>query len=194
MDARRNQAEKLDSAINQMTVLLWRLGLGKYFSPQSIGGGASLVMVHRHRVTGKDCRTSLPYIELEGEVYCLLDRQKDAAVFDDILANPQIETWLPDGWYAGMAEVVMLHEQTLALFWQAWRAMNRKSAWDRSKPKPLGVENEEVLRQASANYHLIHVVRSAARTGAGGPGDLAWIWPIAMLAVMLHPHPAVRKK
>jgi MYXO-CTERM domain-containing protein len=41
------------------------------------------------------------------------------------------------------------------------------------------------LEQATADYRLIHIRRTAPRTGSGGPGDLVWVWPLASLLLLL---------
>jgi hypothetical protein len=33
-------------------------------------------------------------------------------------------------------------------------------------------------------YMLVRIRREAARTGKGGPGDLAWLWPLAALLLL----------
>jgi hypothetical protein len=48
---------------------------------------------------------------------------------------------------------------------------------------PVAMTNEE-LDAATRSYRLIHIQRPAARTGPGGPGDLAWVWPLATLILL----------
>jgi hypothetical protein len=40
------------------------------------------------------------------------------------------------------------------------------------------------LDAATNTYRLIHIRRTAARTGPGGPGDLAWLWPWVTLVLL----------
>jgi hypothetical protein len=35
------------------------------------------------------------------------------------------------------------------------------------------------------NYRLIRIQREEAVTGAGGPGDLAWIWPLSIFMLII---------
>jgi hypothetical protein len=39
--------------------------------------------------------------------------------------------------------------------------------------------NEAELAEITASYRLLRIRRTAARTGPGGPNDLAWVWPAA---------------
>jgi hypothetical protein len=41
------------------------------------------------------------------------------------------------------------------------------------------------LEAATRTYCLMHLRRTAARTGQGGPGDLAWVWPAATFWLLL---------
>ena len=40
------------------------------------------------------------------------------------------------------------------------------------------------LEAVTVDYRLIHIRRTEARTGRGGPGDLAWVWPLATLILL----------
>ena len=31
---------------------------------------------------------------------------------------------------------------------------------------------------------LVHIMRQQPRTGKGGPGDLAWVWPLAVMLML----------
>jgi hypothetical protein len=41
---------------------------------------------------------------------------------------------------------------------------------------------DEQLADATRTYKLLHIQRFEACTGPGGPGDLAWVWPLATLS------------
>jgi len=44
---------------------------------------------------------------------------------------------------------------------------------------------DDALAAATANYHLIRIHRTEARTGTDGPGDLAWVWPLSTLGALI---------
>jgi hypothetical protein len=48
---------------------------------------------------------------------------------------------------------------------------------------PVGMTNAE-LEAVTVDYRLIHIRRTEARTGRGGPGDLAWVWPLATMMLL----------
>jgi hypothetical protein len=47
----------------------------------------------------------------------------------------------------------------------------------------VGMTNQE-LEAVTVGYRLIHIRRTEARTGPGGPGDLAWVWPLATMILL----------
>jgi hypothetical protein len=44
--------------------------------------------------------------------------------------------------------------------------------------------SDEELDRFTSDYCLIHLRRTAPRTGPGGPGELAWVWPLATLLLL----------
>jgi hypothetical protein len=43
---------------------------------------------------------------------------------------------------------------------------------------------DEALKAETTEYCLLHIRRTEARTGPGGPGELAWIWPLAAMILL----------
>ena len=53
---------------------------------------------------------------------------------------------------------------------------------------PYSISDAELARTTRI-YRLVRLRLGPARTGAGGPGDLAWVWPLAtcvLLPLALH--------
>jgi len=44
--------------------------------------------------------------------------------------------------------------------------------------------SDSFLEKVCAKYRLLHVRRNAALTGRGGPGELAWVWPLATMILL----------
>jgi hypothetical protein len=168
--------------IHQGTVILWKLGLGKLVNFYAPAFGHTMIVSHHDRETGSLLQTSVNYVEDGENIYCTSFFDKDVNWFLNILANPQVEIWLADGWYAGVAEVVEESEQKNTLLRQILSAGGALAALLTGfQPKTL---NEEKFNQAAMNYKLVRIRRQSPRTGADGPGSLAWVWPI-MLIVFL---------
>ena len=102
---------------NCFMMLVWRLGLGSYGNP-SKWGGAIMVLIHTGRKTGLRHRTPVNYAIVNGELYCTAGFGRYADWYRNIIANPDVEVWLPDGWWAGVAEDVSDSPQRLDLLRQ----------------------------------------------------------------------------
>ena len=49
---------------------------------------------------------------------------------------------------------------------------------------PRSVSDDE-LAQATADYLLIRIHCATPRTGPGGPGEYAWVWPLVALWLLI---------
>lgn len=168
-------------SLNQFMLLLWRLGLGPWLSLWPDVGGRYMVLTHRGRKSGKRHQTPVNYAVVDNEVYCAAGFGRISDWYRNIKANPQIEVWLQDGWWAGEAEEITAPDLRLPLL----RAVIISSGF----AGPLfGVDvrqlDDKQLAEAIKDYRLIHIRRMQACTGAGGPGELAWVWPLATFLLL----------
>jgi deazaflavin-dependent oxidoreductase (nitroreductase family) len=140
-----------------------------------------MVVTHTGRKTGIRRRTPVNYTIADGEVYCTAGFGSKSDWYRNIVANPEVEVWLPDGWWAGVAQEVTQRELRLPLLRQV--LIDSGLAARAVGIDPVGMTNEE-LDSVTADYRLIHIRRTEARTGTGGPGDLAWVWPLATMILV----------
>ncbi len=160
---------------NSLMVWLWRLGLGKHINAVPKYAGQVMVLQHSGRKSGKRYRTPVNYAIVNGEIYCVAGFGQVSDWYRNIIVNPQVEVWLPDGWWAGIAEEALDADLRLPIMRQVLIASGfvaRLFGVD-----PLKRSDEELAR-LTRDYRLIRIRRTVARTGDGGPGDLAWIWPL----------------
>jgi len=161
---------------NRFVLLAWRLGLGKWINAWPSVGGRIMVLTHTGRKGGKPGRTPVNFAIVNGEIYCVAGFGVDAEWYQDIIANPQVEVWLPDSWWAGLAEEILDPEHRILLMREVIKAAGAAGPL-------LGVDanqmSDEELDQATRDYRLIRIRRTTARTGPGGPGELSWIWPLS---------------
>jgi hypothetical protein len=129
-------------------------------------------------------RTPVNYAIVNGEIYCMAGFGSGADWYRNIMADPNVEIWLPDGWWKGVAEDISDASNRVAII----REITIASAFAGRLAgiNPYVISDEE-LQKTTAHYRLIHIRRTEARTGTGGPGDLVWVWPVAtfVLAFML---------
>ena len=172
--------------LNRYMLLHWRLGLGPYANRRELSGQI-MVLVHVGRKTGRIRRTPVNYVILDGDVYCTAGFGAVSDWYRNLLANPQVEVWLPHGWWAGLAEDVSDSPERLALLRQVLIASGFAARAAGLDPMRM---SDEALDAASRSYRLVRIRRTQALTGPGGPGDLAWVWPVAtavLLGLLLLP-------
>ncbi len=162
---------------------MWRLGLGWWLNAWPEVGGRIMVLVHTGRKSGLRRYTPLNYALVDGELYCTAGFGGKADWYKNVAADPAVEVWLPDGWWAGRAEDISETPGALPLLRAVLIGSGVVASLAGVNPRSL---SDEDLAQATADYRLLHITRTEARTGPGGPGELAWIWPvIALVAVGL---------
>jgi deazaflavin-dependent oxidoreductase (nitroreductase family) len=166
---------------NKFMLLMWRLGLGKWINFWPEVGGQIMVLTHTGRKTGLKRQTPVNYALVEGELYCTAGFGQLADWYRNIMAEPKVEVWLPDGWWAGLAEEVTDPEQRLPLLRQVLIGSGFAAYLAGINPRSM---TDEALDAATTDYRLLRIRRAEARTGPDGPGDLAWVWPLATLVLL----------
>ncbi len=161
---------------NRFMLLMWRLGLGPWVNVWPEGLGRIMVLTTTGRKSGLPRRTPVNYATVDGEVYCTAAFGETCDWYRNVRANPDVEIWLPDGWWAGEAEEVKDSPRRIPLL----REVLIASAF---AARAAGIDPHTMpdadLDDLTREYKLFRIRRRAARTGPDGPGDLAWIWPLA---------------
>lgn len=168
--------------LNRYMVLMWRLGLGKWLNSAPTLLGRYMVIVNVGRKTGQKRFAPVNYATVDGQVYCVAGFGAGSHWYQNIMANPQVELWLPDSRYAAHAVDVTDLDDAIAIIRQVLIA----SAF----VAPLvGIDPHTIpdaeLAAATAEYRLIRFERGETITGANGPGELAWVWPLLGLVIVL---------
>jgi deazaflavin-dependent oxidoreductase (nitroreductase family) len=166
---------------NRFMLLMWRLGMGPLLNMGPAMAGRYIVITHTGRKSGIKRRTPVNYAVVDDEVYCTAAFGSSSDWYRNIVANPQVEVWLPDGWYAGIAEEVASPEARLPLLRQVLIASGFAALAAGVDPNKM---TDEELDAATKEYRLIHIRRVAARTGTDGPGDLVWVWPVLVTILL----------
>ena len=172
---------RLFKAGNRFMVLNFRLGLGNLGNrPET---SQVMVLVHRGRKTGLRRRTPVNFAVVDGDIYCTAAFGSHADWYRNIQADPRVEIWLPNAWYAGVAEEVPGDDpQRNSLMRQVLIASGFAAPlFAGVNPKTIG---DARLAELSADYRLIRIRRTEPRTGPGGPNDLAWVWPVSSMVLL----------
>jgi deazaflavin-dependent oxidoreductase (nitroreductase family) len=166
--------------LNRFMMLMWRLGLGSWLKYKSTWGQI-LVIKHIGRKTGLTRYAPVNYATVEGELYCTAGFGKIADWYRNIMANPEIEIWHPEGRWAGVAEDVSDSEVRIALIREVMIGSGIAARIFGMNPYTM---SDERLAEISKHYRLILLRRKESLTGRGGPGDLAWIWLAILIGLL----------
>jgi len=173
---------QLFKQFNQLMILMWRLGLGSWVNSWPEQGGRIMVLKHRGRKTGKTRLTPVNYAEIDGDIYCTAGFGRMTDWYRNLLAQPEVEIWLPQSWWAGRAEDVSDMPDRLPRLRQVLINSGFAAPAVGVYPKDM---SDETLADVTDKYRLVHIRRRQPCTGPGGPGDLAWIWPASTLLLLL---------
>ncbi len=83
--------------MNYFMVFLWKVGLGRMMNAWPSVGGRIMVIKHRGRKSGKEYLTPVNYAIVENEIYGAAGFGPHTDWYRNILANPDVELWLPQG-------------------------------------------------------------------------------------------------
>jgi deazaflavin-dependent oxidoreductase (nitroreductase family) len=181
---------RLFKYLNIWMVFMWRLGMGKLLCMWPEVMGTYMVITHRGRKSGRQFRTPVNYTEHEGDLYCAAGFGSGSDWYRNLLANPQVEVWLTDGWYSGRAESMAIDENNLPIMRSIMINSGFVSRVMGMDPKTI---SDQALMEYCKDYRLVRITRQTARTGADGPGDLAWVWPVVIMGMCLFRRPCRRK-
>ncbi|HEY3289476.1 MAG TPA: nitroreductase family deazaflavin-dependent oxidoreductase [Anaerolineae bacterium] len=162
--------------LNTFMLLVWRLGLGKWINLWPDVGGQIMVITHTGRKSGLKRRVPVNYVIVDGEVYCTAGFGQASDWYRNIKANPKVEVWLPDGWWNGVADEVTDPQKRLTLLRKLMVASGFAARLEGMDP--VTITDDELTAEAK-DYRVLHIHRTAERTGPEGPGDLQWVWPLA---------------
>ena len=167
--------------LNRFMLLMWRLGLGPMLNMGPAMAGRYMVITHIGRKSGLKRRTPVNYAVVDDEVYCVAGFGSISDWYRNIIANPQVDVWLPDGWWTGVAEEVTHPEVRLPLLREVLIGSGFAALAAGVDPNKM---KDEELNAATKEYRLIHIRRVAVRTGPDGPGDLVWVWPVLVMVLL----------
>lgn len=173
---------QLFRSFNRYMLLIWRLGLGRFINVWPDVGGRIMVVQHLGRKTGLVRRTPVNYAEIDGAYYCTAGFGSVSHWYRNLLANPEVELWLPNGRFLARAEDVTDEPNALALLRQV--LINSGFAAPAAGVYPKTMSDDE-LAAATASYRLLRFTCQQPATGPGGPGDLVWVWPLVAILLAI---------
>jgi deazaflavin-dependent oxidoreductase (nitroreductase family) len=172
---------------NKGMLLGWRLDLGRFLNRPWLGGQI-MVVTHTGRVSGTRHRTPVNYARHNGDVYCTAGFGQRSDWYRNVVADPAIEVWLPGerlgspvGWWLATATPVPDDDperlDRVRDVLVASGFAGRLDGFRRRMP-------DDDLRALAREFPLVRIRLGGARTGDGGPGDLAAVWPVTATALL----------
>lgn len=138
-----------------------------------------MVLTHIGRKSGLRRQTPVNYASVDGNLYCTVGFGSVSDWYRNILANPNVEVWLPDSWWAGVAEDISDDDRRVSLLREVVIASGFAGPMFGVNPNTM---SEQELAAATKEYRLIRIQLTQRLSGPGGPGDLAWVWaPISLV-------------
>ena len=168
--------------LNKFMLAMWRLGLGSILNAFPKVLGRYLVITHTGRKSGLPRRTPVNYALIGTDIYVVAGFGSVSDWYRNILADPYVEVWLKDGWYDAVAEDVSDVADRLYILRQVIIGSGFVAPLIGLDPYN---QDDATFNELTRDYRVIRLRCTAARTGPGGPGELAWIWPLTSLVLLV---------
>lgn len=166
---------------NKFMVLFWKLGLEKIINIYPKAFGRFLIITHHGRKTGNKYQTPVNYATYDGEIYCISGFGGQADWYKNLIHDPEIEVWLPEGWWKARAEEITNHSDQLLIMREV--LIGSGFAVLVAGINPLTID-DETLAQKTKEYRLLRLNKLSERTGKDGPNEFSWIWPLTTLFLL----------
>ena len=170
--------------LNRFMVWMWRLGLGKWINIWPAGIGRIMVLIHTGRKSGLKRRTPVNYAVVDGDLYCVAAFGQSADWLRNIQAMPEVQVWLPEGWWTAEAQLVEDTPARLPVIRQILINSGFAAyAFEGIKPRKM---SDSELAQLSDPYQLVRIRCIRQVTGPGAMADLAWVWQAAAGSLLVY--------
>jgi deazaflavin-dependent oxidoreductase (nitroreductase family) len=85
-------------AMNHFMVFMWQLGLGGLINCWPAVMGRIMVIRHVGRKSGRQYLTPVNYAIEDAEIYCAAGFGPGTGWYRNVMAHPNVDVWLPQGW------------------------------------------------------------------------------------------------
>ena len=171
---------------NKAMVLGWRLGAGSFMNKAWLSGQI-MVITHVGRSSGRRYRTPVNFSRDGADVFCCAGFGPSTDWYRNVLAHRTVELWLPGAqfggpveWWEAQAESMEDDPERLVRLREVLTASGFAGRLDGFRPSMP----DDELAVLGADYPVVRLRLTSARTGPGGPGDLSAWWQIAAMAMV----------
>jgi deazaflavin-dependent oxidoreductase (nitroreductase family) len=149
-----NTLRKVFHALNHFMVWMWKIGWGRMMNFWPAVIGRIMVIKHHGRKSGREYLTPVNYAPVNGELYCTAGFGAISDWYKNIMANPQVELWLPEGKRNARAEDISEAHNRLFLLRQVIIASGFAGPLFGVDPK----KPDEQFDAMTKEYRLVHFI------------------------------------
>lgn len=166
---------------NSTVVTLWKMGLGKFFNLFPAAFGKTMVIDFSRHDAKSSAQMPLVYHAQGDVLYCTTFWDAQPDWYLNVIAKPQVEVWLADGWYTAKAELVQDEEEREQIMPKLLKnggaafSIKEKIGW------------KDLPEDEQGELPLLRIKRQSPCTGAEGPSSLAWLWPFLFFVFLFRP-------
>ena len=139
--------------MNRFMVFMWKMGFGKMINCWPPGFGHIMIIKNKGRKTGKERLTPVNYAIVDQQIYCTAGFGSGSDWYRNILAQPQVELWLPDGKHQAYVEDVSDSPDRIALLREVITASGFAGPLFGVNPKQC---SDEKLAAITKDYRLLN--------------------------------------
>ena len=150
-----NGLRRAFKVINRFMVFMWKIGMGRMINFWPAVIGRIMVIKHVGRKSGKVRFAPVNYAPVDGEIYCTAGFGAGSDWYRNIMANPSVELWLPEGKFPAKSEDVSDSPQRLFLLRQVIIASGFAAPLFGVDPKT----SDEKLVTLTTDYRILHFIR-----------------------------------
>ena len=96
--AQMKNLRRVFHSMNHFMVFMWKIGMGRMLNAWPSVGGRILLIKHYGRKSGKEYRTPVNYAIVDNEIYCAAGFGSNTDWYRNVLAKPDVQICLPQGW------------------------------------------------------------------------------------------------
>jgi deazaflavin-dependent oxidoreductase (nitroreductase family) len=168
---------------NPFMIGLFRLGLGRAVNIWPAVGGRIMVITHIGRKSGLRRRTPVNYAPIDGDLYCTAGFGAVSDWYRNILANPEVQVWLPGDWRRAVAQDISQDPRRIPLLREVIIASGIVGPMVGVNARKM---SDDEFDRATSTYRLVRIRPKERLSGSGGSGDLAWVWiPVALMIALV---------
>jgi len=154
------RTQRVFAVVNRFMLWMWHHDLGHWVNIWPSVLGRIMVVTHTGRTSGITRQTPVNYAVVDGDVWCIT--MPGATWYKNLVVNPEIEVWLPQGRWRGTAQDVPVSADSLPMLRQVLIASGFAASFAGVRPRKA---TDAELLDAVGGYHLFRIRRGERIAG-----------------------------